>query len=183
MFYVLYGIDSNKIKYIIDSFHGNYIVSYSSSRIYLLYNQYYHKDFVQEIKCNDEGGVNTSCRGKEENQAKRVSTRESKLLRSQILRQYDSENIYRAIIPYILSCRIVLRPHINSEVMREYYIKRLQDYILNKNGNPLNFIVSFYFIQPMKTRHFVQQSIFSTRSSIICHTRKIDRKIHRDLRK
>ena len=35
----------------------------------------------------------------------------------------------------------------------------------------------------MKTRHFVQQSIFSTRSSIICHTRKIDRKIHRDLRK
>ena len=64
----------------------------------ILYNQYYHKDFVQEIKCNDEGGVNTSCRGKEENQAKRVSTRESKLLRSQILRQYDSENIYRAII-------------------------------------------------------------------------------------
>lgn len=82
----------------IDSFHSNYMVSYSSSRIYLLYNQYYHKDFVQEIKCNDEGGVNTSCRGKEENQAKRVPTIEQKPLRSQISGQCNSENIYRTII-------------------------------------------------------------------------------------
>ena len=66
--------------------------------------------------------MNTSYRGKEENQAKRVSTREAKLLRSQILKYYDSENIYGTIITFVYNPGVLRRPHINSELTREYYI-------------------------------------------------------------